>query len=447
MDEDVTEDLKRLKKQFLEAEQASRNEKDCLLKLVNTFGIVVSEQEELAEEYHAIKELIKNGKALPLEPIREATGKLRGKIFAKETEAKPVESDPGQLKQNTLLRACRNVRKIVGVFADGFYPVTGKLKEEVDAIPLDCREEITPVELDEATDAFLGFLKGLKGKISGDFKYINNSFVMLLEPVKELEKTLTSEFSESVRQREIEHFESSVNSEVGDIVNSFDIQATIEEIKSTVIGKIENIKRIVAKRRQEEIKKSQRTQKHIDKLKKKIDKAEVDLRKIAEKAEHFEIVAKKDGLTGLYNRQAFDRRLQEALKGLEEGGETFSIVIFDVDKFKWINDNLGHVAGDKVLQSVAENLKETFRKNDFIARYGGDEFAVVVEGMSEDMARERILKFSKSFSKHRFVSHAMSKEISVSLSAGVAEAFTGEAMNDLIHRADMAMYTLKKEKS
>jgi diguanylate cyclase (GGDEF)-like protein len=96
---------------------------------------------------------------------------------------------------------------------------------------------------------------------------------------------------------------------------------------------------------------------------------------------------------------AFDTNITDSLKAFSKEQGPFSLVLFDVDKFKWINDTLGHVAGDKVLQKVAQCLKETFRKDDFIARYGGDEFAVVIEGLNEEMAREKILAKSVFFLK------------------------------------------------
>ena len=88
------------------------------------------------------------------------------------------------------------------------------------------------IELEDATASYLSFIAGLKGKISEDFRYINNTFFMLLEHVKELEKTLTSEFGGDERIKEIEQFEIKVNKEVGSIADSFNVHATIDAIKS-----------------------------------------------------------------------------------------------------------------------------------------------------------------------------------------------------------------------
>ena len=117
-----------------------------------------------------------------------------------------------------------------------------------------------------------------------------------------------------------------------------------------------------------------------------------------------------------------------------------------MDDFKDINDTFVHVAGDKVLKKVADRLRETFRKDDFIARYGGDEFAVLIVTLSEEMAQQNIRIFKENFRKKKFFSQK-GGDIKVDVTAGIAIAQAGERAEDLIHRADMAMYDLKKKKS
>jgi len=166
---------------------------------------------------------------------------------------------------------------------------------------------------------------------------------------------------------------------------------------------------------------------------------------MARKAEEFHTAAMKDGLTRLYNRKALDLKLAGALKGLTQGGSSFALILFDVNDFKRINDTFGHVAGDKVLQKVAEVLNETFRKGDFIARFGGDEFAAIIGGMSEEMALDRISSFKKNLGKRRFTSYKLG-DIRVSVSAGMAVARGGDTAEMILHRADKAMYEEKNKR-
>ena len=200
----------------------------------------------------------------------------------------------------------------------------------------------------------------------------------------------------------------------------------------------------ISKRKKEEIWKAQKAQKNIDKLKKKIAEAEKNAFVMSKKAAHFQSAATKDGLTGLYNRSAFDVNVKNSLTVFNKEKRSLSLVLFDVDNLKWINDTLGHVAGDKILQKVAQCLKETFRKDDYIARYGGDEFAVVIADLNEEMAQEKILKFKENFRKKRFFS-SNTGDVNITVSAGVAMAMEGDSPEDFIHRADRRMYKGKKK--
>jgi diguanylate cyclase len=114
-----------------------------------------------------------------------------------------------------------------------------------------------------------------------------------------------------------------------------------------------------------------------------------------------------------------------------------------VDRFKEINDTFGHLAGDKILEKVGQSLNETFRENDFLARYGGDEFVVLIERLTEKMAHQRIANFRKNLAKKHFVSHKKG-EITISVSAGIAVARSEDIPESLLDRADQAMYKEKQ---
>jgi diguanylate cyclase (GGDEF)-like protein len=372
--------------------------------------------------------------------------KLKSKIFEEETKKEFDEGNLSQLNElkDRLLKSCRIVKKIMIVLLDNFYPVTDEMKTQAESINVKCHKEMEQIELENAATSFLSFITGLKGKISEDFTYINNTFIMLLGHVKELEKTLTGELGGDENIKEIERFEIKVNNEVGSIANSFNLHTTIDEIKSAVIEKLTKIKQLMSKRKKEEIRKAQKAQKNIDKLKKKIAEAEKNAFVMSKKAAHFQSAATKDGLTGLYNRSAFDVNVKNSLTVFNKEKRPLSLVLFDVDNLKWINDTLGHVAGDKILQKVAQCLKETFRKDDFIARYGGDEFAVVITDLNEEMAQEKILKFKENFRKKRFFS-SNTGDVNITVSAGVAMAMEGDSPEDFIHRADRRMYKGKNK--
>ena len=112
--------------------------------------------------------------------------------------------------------------------------------------------------------------------------------MLLLNNVKGLEQTLTREYGGDERIKEIEYFEMKMSDEASSILNSFNIHRSIDEIKSTVIGKIENIKRLVSLKKKEEVERTRNTQADIKKLKTRINEIEKGARKLTKKAEQFQ---------------------------------------------------------------------------------------------------------------------------------------------------------------
>jgi diguanylate cyclase (GGDEF)-like protein len=155
------------------------------------------------------------------------------------------------------------------------------------------------------------------------------------------------------------------------------------------------------------------------------------------------IQAQYDSLTGLPNRILLQDRLRQAMEHSNRSGEPFWLVFIDLDRFKFINDSLGHKAGDQLLSGVAKRLEWTIRDTDTVARFGGDEFIVILQGNMEDNLRTGML--------NRLI-HALEapftidgNEINTTCSAGVAvyptDATSAEA---LLSNADIAMYRAKE---
>lgn len=445
MDEEAAAKLEGLRKDYLDMERTAHEERECLVKIINTLGIVMAKHEDLAEPYDGVRELIDVDKALQTDLIEPRVAELRSRIFSSE-----VRTEPGQESQEAaselkerLLSMCRMIQRVTALLLDDFYPVTGGLARKAHEIDVKWRADMERAELERAAASYPEFLQGLRTKISMDFRETHKALAVFLDHVGELEKTLVSEFGSDTRKTEFEEFESKVANEVGSIVDSFNIHKTLDEIKSSVVAKLKQIKRIISTKKQEEMKKARRAQENIDVLKSKISKAEKDALEMTKKAERFERAATKDWLTGLNNRYTFDACLSDTQNAFSEEGKSFVLGIFDVDNFKWINDSFGHVSGDKILKRVAQCLQETFRKEDFIARIGGDEFAVIIQGLTVEMARERVSAFSENFTKKRFFSQNKG-DINVTVSAGIAEASMSEPLDELMHRADKDMYAAKK---
>ncbi len=444
MGKDLKKDIARLKKEYIDLEGVFEDERECLSRVINALCILAAKEVDLREEIRVIKAMANSPERLAIEEMDGATSRLKDQIIAKEAES--AREGTGQIEApaavEDLVEACVAMKRVMVVLLEGFYPLTRRLETRASKIHLDCKAfEIDKFK--QEGEALLDFLDGLKGKISGDFKYINGAFLTLLEKVKDLEKTLAGQFGGEEPIKKIEYYDMKVNGEMNAIINSFDLHASIDEIKNTVIRKIQKIKQVVAEKKREDLKKAQLARENMKVLQERIAEADQHAREMTKRAEELKMVAMKDGLTGLYNRTAFDMKIQGALKTTEDTGEPFSLMLLDVDRFKEINDTFGHVAGDKVLEKVAQSLRETFRETDFIARYGGDEFIVLIEHISEAMAKERLSNFKRNLAKRRFVSYKKGP-VDITVSAGVSTAEPGESLESVLDRADHAMYAEKQ---
>ena len=150
--------------------------------------------------------------------------------------------------------------------------------------------------------------------------------------------------------------------------------------------------------------------------------------------------AKRDSLTGLYNRANFEDIVTECLRQNEAEGAEAAVFMLDVDDFKWINDNLGHDQGDQILRQIGASLRSVFRASDVVARVGGDEFAVLIPQCKN---RQRIRERGQQ------VLDCMRQiKLPGSLSVSLGLAFTpegGTSFSELYHSADQALYQAKSD--
>ncbi len=156
-----------------------------------------------------------------------------------------------------------------------------------------------------------------------------------------------------------------------------------------------------------------------------------------------EKLARHDFLTALLNRAYFDGAALKMLKRAARHSKCFGLVYFDINKFKSINDNLGHTAGDELLRQVAQRAKGVVRETDFIARMSGDEFVIVTDIINERSEVYGLVTRLLSCFEYPF--HIDGQDLSVSTSIGVAFYPDADNLNLLIRQADLAMYEAKSK--
>lgn len=158
-----------------------------------------------------------------------------------------------------------------------------------------------------------------------------------------------------------------------------------------------------------------------------------------------EMLAITDGLCEVYNHRFFQEKLGEEIKRSARYKENLSLVMIDIDNFKVINDKFGHLQGDLILKEVARILKKDFRETDFVCRYGGEEFAIILpetDALGALTAGERARKF---IDKNKFLALKGNKTLKIEVSAGVSSyPRYAQDKEGLIKKADNALYKAKK---
>jgi diguanylate cyclase (GGDEF)-like protein len=161
-------------------------------------------------------------------------------------------------------------------------------------------------------------------------------------------------------------------------------------------------------------------------------------------SEELKTISMTDPLTGLFNRRYFLQRLFEEVERVKRHKECFTVFMIDIDDFKAFNDKYGHMAGDEILKYTAGAIKEGVRAIDVVARFGGEEFSVILPSTSKEESLVIAERIRKSVERMRLPEEKFSIKEGLTISLGVAE-FAHDAWNieELLHNADKAMYLAK----
>jgi len=155
--------------------------------------------------------------------------------------------------------------------------------------------------------------------------------------------------------------------------------------------------------------------------------------------DELQYVSTHDTLTGLYNRGEYAQRINQKIASAKRYGEFFGIVFIDIDFFKLINDNYGHVVGDNVLKEFAKLLQSNIRRDDFIARWGGEEFIIIAKYVKTEHLEVLVRKLQKSIWEASF-----DPVPKVTASFGITEYRENDDAESLLRRVDNALYTAKR---
>ncbi len=235
----------------------------------------------------------------------------------------------------------------------------------------------------------------------------------------------------------------SVSEQMEELKLSSTNATTLEPLKGIINSRLANIAKEIKEHSQKEAIQRQKTQQQLDDLVDKIKAMESESCELKSKLKIANTQALRDTLTGLPNRNAYNERLENELARWKRYHSPLSLIIWDIDHFKNINDSYGHKAGDKVLLLIAKQLSDHSRATDFISRFGGEEFTMLLPNTGSQAALLLANQLRKIIEKTGF--NASGASVAITISCGITEFILNDTDESAFERADQALYQAKEQ--
>lgn len=246
---------------------------------------------------------------------------------------------------------------------------------------------------------------------------------------QEIQKTLTQQVTEVIKQ----------NEEFGVF-----LEVELDALRQAAnVQEVDGLRQMLCKEVEKLLQRHRSLASKLDRSHSYLQIIETDSQLLTDELSRVHLLSLTDELTGLPNRRAFTRRLEDEVARVQRYGYPLSLALMDLDSFKAINDEYGHAAGDEVLRSFSTNILSMFRHHDMVSRYGGEEFAVLLPNTDLEGAMRALRKVQKRATESTYQFNGSTMPLPT-FSAGLALYKPGETPGNLIERADNALYRAKR---
>jgi diguanylate cyclase len=298
-------------------------------------------------------------------------------------------------------------------------------------------------ELAELLERVTRFATEQRTQVQKEKLELQNIVQQLASRLDEISQHLTNELAErSSGQDDAEKLNLQVTDEVKQMRLTAETVNDISVLRQHLAGRLDAITSHLTEFRSREETRVRTYKDRVQRMRTRISVLERESRSLHESLREEQRMAMIDALTGIPNRAAYDDRIEQEHKRWKRFARPVSILAWDIDRFKTINDAYGHKAGDKVLRVIGQHLARHVRDTDFVGRYGGEEFVMLLVGTDTAEARTVAEKIRQEISQLGF--HFHDHPVSITASCGIT-AFTGDDTPDgAFDRADKALYRAKE---
>lgn len=249
--------------------------------------------------------------------------------------------------------------------------------------------------------------------------------------------------SQSESQASSETLNVKLASEMKAMGESVEATSDLQQVRAQVRNRIDLIDRHLREFRERETLLATAMRSRSEQMRTRIEQLEGEAKRLHAQLQDEQRLSTLDALTKIPNRHAYEKRVDEELKRWQRFEQATCLAVWDVDRFKHVNDTYGHRAGDRVLQAVAECFATRIRSTDFIARYGGEEFVLLLPGTKLTEAMRVVEDLRIAIASIGF--HFRGTPISITISAGVTTFLANDSAGAAFERADKAMYQAKND--
>ena len=321
--------------------------------------------------------------------------------------------------------------------------VPTELQPQAELIRESLAQEDVCTHMEKVIVAIADLVQEMRHRLVNEKQEIENFLAQLTERLRELDEGFRSsvenhrEAFEGGRQ-----LNQQVDEQIDGLTESVDSAQDLPSLKQTIAERVETIRSHMYSFRQEQGQRLQQAETQVSLLSERLDLMQHESRLLREKVKQEHELATHDPLTGVSNRLAYEQRLATEYASWKRYRQSLVLAVWDVDRFKSVNDTYGHQAGDKVLTVIAKLLQKQIRETDFVARFGGEEFVVLMPNTDIKGAAKLAEHLRKSVEQCEF--HFRSTPVPITISCGMSE-FTGEDEPDQVFaRADAALYKAKQ---
>lgn len=399
----------------------------------------------------------------PLEPAKRILDQLIRQLIINESESELLSSRVAEsYREGDLISLTNELTNLIGQGAESdlseslkslpAHEVLIQLLERLD-IPAELNKQFEAIKkslargiendrLEELLKQIADLIRAMRSRVQQEKNELEQFLKQLTEQLQEIDINIQDHFqSHRDSYKDGKELHKSVDHEVQQIASSVEQATELTTLKEIVQQRVETISKHMAIYQQSEAVRLQQAEAKVKDLNQKLNIMQNESDRLQLKIVNERNQAMIDPLTGIYNRLAYNERIETEFNRWQRYQTPLTMAVWDIDKFKNVNDTYGHQAGDRVLTVVAKLLSKQVRETDFVARFGGEEFVLLMPETTVEQAIKVADNLRNSIEQCEF--HFKDQRVPVTISCGLAQFSEGDKVETAFNRADKALYYAK----